>query len=55
LSVDGETWTSSEGDWMEVSAENPWDGSGTEIVTTRTPVTEATPMILGRIKIESPL
>jgi hypothetical protein len=55
LSTDGEPWTSDSESWSEISAINPWDGSGTEIVRVRTPAPESASMMLGRIKVESPL
>ncbi|MCB1098617.1 MAG: hypothetical protein KDN22_23800 [Verrucomicrobiae bacterium] len=54
LSTDGETWSSDPDNWSEISATNPWDGSGTEIVRIRTTAPESTPLLLGRIKVESP-
>lgn len=55
ISTDAENWTSPPDRWQEVSAENPWDGSGTEIVTVRAAANEETKVLYGRVRVESPL
>jgi hypothetical protein len=56
LSTDGIRWTAEPSDWEEVGRENPWDGSGTEVVTLRLLRSiEGTNTILARLRVESPL
>lgn len=56
VSNDGVEWSGGELIWNEESAVNPWDGSGTEVVTVRTPAPAgAGAVLLARLRVESPL
>ena len=56
ISSDGENWMGGEDTWNPVSVTNPWDGSGTEIVTVETMLPEGSiPLMMSRVRVESPL
>ena len=55
ISDDGSSWRGAGGELAEVSATNPWDGSGTEIVTLRSQSIIGNSFRFARIVVEVPL